>query len=120
MELKKIHWFGIVTGMIDSGLAFLFWGTRFFFFIMWFGALIAAAPFVFSVIQETKVGTDKEKMFLEFTRTLVESVKTGTPISKSILNMKKKPFGVLSKHVAKLANQISLGIPLKTALETFA
>ncbi len=106
--------------MIVLGLSLLFMGTRFFFFIAWFGVLIAASPFVFSIIQETKVSTDKEKMFLEFTRNLVESVKTGTPISKSILNMKKKPFGVLSRHVSKLANQIALGIPLKTALETFA
>ena len=59
-------------------------------------------------------------MFIEFTRNLVESVKTGTPISKSILNMRKKPFGILSKNVEKLANQISLGIPLNTALQIFA
>ncbi len=34
--------------------------------------------------------------------------------------MRKKPFGVLSKHIEKLGNQISLGIPLKDALEIFA
>lgn len=120
MKIKKIHWFGIIAGVIIIGLSFLFWGTRFFFFILWFGALIGVSPFVFTIMQKTRMAREKEEMFLEFTRNLVESVKTGTPISKSILNMKKKPFGVLSKHVEKLANQISLGIPLKTALQIFA
>ncbi len=120
MELKKVHWFGIIAGIIVIGLSFLFWGKNLFFFILWFGALIAASPFVFTTIQKTRAAGEKEEMFLEFTRNLVESVKTGTPISKSIVNMKKKPFGVLSKHVEKLANQISIGIPLRTALQTFA
>jgi flagellar protein FlaJ len=57
---------------------------------------------------------------LEFTRNLVESVKTGTPISKSIINLKEKAFGALDKNIKKLANQISLGIPLNLALQVFA
>jgi archaeal flagellar protein FlaJ len=120
MELKRIHWFGIITGAIVLLLSLLFLNTRFFFFIIWFSILIGVAPFVFTTIQETNVNKEKEEMFLEFTRNLVESVNTGTPISKSILNMKKKPFGVLSKNVEKLANQIALGIPLRTALQIFA
>ncbi len=120
MELKKIHWIGIISGIVIMGLSFLFWGTRFFFFIFWFGVLIGGFPFIFTTIQSTRVAGEKEEMFMEFTRNLVESVKTGTPISKSIINMRKKPFGVLSKNVEKLANQISLGIPLNTALQIFA
>ena len=50
----------------------------------------------------------------------MESVKTGTPISKSIINVGNKPFGVLSENVKKLANQISLGIPLSISLRIFA
>lgn len=120
MELKKIHWIGIIAGIVIIALSFLFFGKSFFFFILWFGILILASPFVFTTIQKTKIAGEKEEMFMEFTRNLVESVRTGTPISKSIINMKKKPFGVLSKHIEKLANQISLGIPLKAALQTFA
>src|SRR3989344_4289746 len=55
-------------------------------------------------------------MFLEFSRNLVESVKTGTPISK----IKDKPYGVLSQHVNKLANQVYMGIPLSIALQVFS
>ena len=59
-------------------------------------------------------------MFLEFSRDLVESVKSGTPINKSIINSRNKPYGALSVNIQKLANQISLGIPLKYALQTFS
>ena len=59
-------------------------------------------------------------MFLEFSRNLVESVKAGTPISRSIINLKGKNFGSLTPHINKLSNQISLGIPVKDALEIFA
>lgn len=120
MELKKIHWIGIISGLIIVFLSFLFLNSRFFFFILWSGVLIGVSPFVFTTIQQTKASGEKEEMFLEFTRNLVESVKAGTPISKSIINMRKKPFGVLSRHVEKLANQIALGIPLRAALQTFS
>ncbi len=120
IELKKIHWMGIIAGLLIIGLSFLFFNTKFFFFIIWTGILIGVFPFVFILMQKNKISVEKEEMFLEFTRNLVESVRTGTPISKSIINMKKKPFGVLSKHVEKLANQIALGIPFKNALQIFA
>jgi pilus assembly protein TadC len=120
MELKKIHIVGLIFGGIILILSLIFMNSKFFFFILWFGILIAGIPFVYTTIQQTKEEIEKEELFLEFTRNLVESVRTGTPISKSIINMKKKPFGVLSKHIEKLANQISLGIPLNDALEIFA
>jgi len=59
-------------------------------------------------------------MFLEFSRNLAESVKAGTSISKSIVNVKSKYYGSLTPHIQKLANQISIGIPVKYALNTFA
>lgn len=120
MELKRIHWIGIIFGGAILLLSLFFITTQFFFFILWFGIMIAAIPFVLTSIQQTKESTEKEELFLEFTRNLVESVRTGTPISKSIINMKKKPFGVLSKNIEKLGNQIAMGIPLKEALEIFA
>jgi len=120
IELKNIHWFGIITGLAIIISSLFLRETRFFFFLLWFGILVVMLPFVLTTMQNSKIAGEKEEMFLEFTRNLYESVRTGTPISKSIINMKKKQFGVLSKHVEKLANQISMGIPLRTALQTFA
>jgi flagellar protein FlaJ len=72
------------------------------------------------LMRESKKEEDINNMFLEFSRNLAESVTTGTPISKSIINMSKKNYGSLNPHVRKMANQISLGIPVNVAMQTFA
>ena len=120
MEIKKIHIIGIVSSLLIIILSLFLMKTNLFFFIFGIGILVGTFPFVFSVIQETKIATEKEEMFLEFARNLVESVKTGTPVSKSILNIKGKEYGALGENVKKLANQISLGIPFNFALSVFA
>jgi archaeal flagellar protein FlaJ len=120
MELKKAHIIGIIIGGAVCLASLTMMKSDFFFFILWFGMIIAVLPFVITVMNKNKENAEKEAMFLEFTRNLVESVETGTSISKSLVNLKKKSFGSLSKHVEKLANQIALGIPLKAALEVFA
>ena len=84
------------------------------------GVIAGMLPFILQIMRESRNSAEKEQMFLEFARNLVESVKTGTPISKSIVNMKGKPYGVLSPHVNKLANQIYMGIPLSLALQVFS
>ncbi len=120
MEIKRIHWIGIIAGLTLILISLLFIQTNFFFFLLGIGVIIVASPFVFSVIQENKIEAEKQEMFLEFARDLVESVKSGTPINKSIINSKDKPYGALGINIKKLANQISLGIPLKDALQTFS
>lgn len=120
MEIKKIHWLGIIFALIIIGASFIFFGEKSFFFILGIGIVIGFTPFVLTIINEARLSNQKEQMFLEFARNLVESVKTGTPISKSIVNMKNKPYGILSPNVNKLANQISMGIPLSSALQVFS
>ncbi len=120
MELKKIHKIGMIAGGVIILVALLMFKTRFFFFIIGMGIIVGISPFVISIINETKIAGKKEDMFLEFARNLVESVKTGTPVSRSIVNMRGKSYGVLSPHIDKLANQISLGIPLNLALVVFS
>jgi flagellar protein FlaJ len=120
MEIKKIHYIGLGAAIFIIALSFLFRNTNLFFLLIGIGVIAGILPFVISLINETREEVEKEEMFLEFTRNLVESVKTGTPISKSIMNLKDKAFGVLGVHIKKLGNQISLGIPLNMALQTFA
>lgn len=119
MRFKKIHLIGIIIGLIIIVIA-LFTSGNIRVFITGIGIFIGIAPFAFSLIQEANESQEKEDMFLEFSRNLVESVKSGTPISKSIVNFKDKNYGVLSPHINKLGNQIYLGIPLTSALEVFA
>jgi len=115
-----MHWAGIGIGIALIGLAFLFRGTDFFFFFIGIGFIMAFIPFVLTTIKETREANEKEEMFLEFSRNLVESVKSGNPINKSIINVRNKSYGALSPHVKKLANQISIGIPLRHALRIFS
>jgi flagellar protein FlaJ len=111
---------GLVLGTISIIVSLFFMGSRAFFLILGGGILVTSFPFVLAAINDTRIKNEKEEMFLEFTRNLVESVKTGTPISKSIINVKDKSYGVLGVHVNKLANQISMGIPISIALSIFA
>ncbi|MEN7982291.1 MAG: type II secretion system F family protein [Nanoarchaeota archaeon] len=120
MEIKRIHWVGIISAFVSLIASLFFIGTNAFFLLIGISILIGASPFVFTIILETRSVTEKEEMFLEFARNLVESVKTGTPISKSIINVKDKPYGILSDNIQKLANQMMLGIPLNFALQVFA
>lgn len=120
-EISRVQIFGLVVALIIIVLGLIFIpGTDIFYFLLGISFLIAGFPFFVSLLLESKMKREKEEMFLEFSRDLVESVKAGTPISRSILNVKGKNYGSLSSYVSKLSNQIALGIPLQNAFETFA
>jgi len=121
MKLLRKHWIGIFIGLAVLATDFIFFsGQKVFYFIIGIAALIAVAPFLASVIVETGREKEKESMFLEFARNLAENVKAGTPISRSILQIRNKDFGSLSPHVKKLANQIAIGISVRQAFNVFA
>jgi flagellar protein FlaJ len=121
MKFEKKHLFGIIIALliiIISGI--LFWASSLFYFLVIIGLIIASLPFILTIVLEQGRQKEKEEKFLEFTRDLVENVRSGTPVSKSIINLRKRDYGELSFHIEKLANQISIGIPLTRALRTFA
>jgi len=122
MEINKTQVIGAVIAVIIIILDVIFLraNPELFYFILGISFIIGGFPFFLYLILEGKQTRQKESMFLEFSRDLVENVKAGTPISKAILNIRTKDYGVLSPHVNKLANQISLGIPIETSLKTFA
>jgi len=120
-KINKTQIIGIAVALIIILLSMIFLlGTDIFWFLLGIAFVIAGLPFFISLILESNLIREKEAMFLEFSRNLVESVKAGTPISKSILNIRNKDYGSLNPYIDKLANQISLGIPVKTAFQTFA
>jgi flagellar protein FlaJ len=124
MKLKKMHWIGIGIGFLVILIGLIFFlnkeDVNLLIFLSGIALAIIAMPFVIDTTIESNKEQEIAEMFLEFSRDLAESVNTGTPISKSIVNMRKKNFGSLSPYVEKLANQISLGIPVNEALRTFA
>lgn len=124
MKIKKMHWFGIIFGLIALLLNLIFFlreeDINLFFFIGGIAICIISLPFVIGIILENRKEQEMGEMFLEFSRNLAESVTTGTPISKSIINMNKKNYGSLTPYIRKLGNQISIGISVEQAFKNFA
>jgi archaeal flagellar protein FlaJ len=124
MRLKKMHWFGIIAAsflIVIDLFAFLNKeDLNLFIFLIGIASGILFLPFVIGIILENKKDDERVEMFLEFSRNLSESVAIGTPVSKSIVIMRKKNYGFLTPHIQKLANQISLGIPVGSAFRNFA
>ena len=122
MKLKKMHWLGIISAVaiVLIDLVFFFNNERMFLFLIGIAFVPLALPFVIGLTLENDREQKIDEMFLEFSRNLAESVSAGTPISKGIINMRKKNFGVLSPYIQKLANQIELGIPIAIAFNTFS
>ncbi len=120
-KITKIKLTGIIAAVLILFLSFIFIrGTDLFYFILGIAMFIAGFPFFLSIVFESRSTREKDEMFLEFSRDLVEGVRAGTPISKSILNIRKKDYGSLNPYIEKLANQISLGIPILISFQTFA
>ncbi len=119
-EINRIHIISLVLALLIGTIAYFFVSGDLLYFILGIDFIIAFLPFIVSIIITSVNSREKEEMFLEFSRNLVESVKTGTPISKSILNIRSKDYGKLNPYINKLANQISLGIPIQIAFQTFA
>lgn len=127
MKLSKSNLIGIGFGLlillVSTILLFMkvsFFDVKTFSFVAGIAVVIMGLPFFLNLIVETKREKDKEAMFLEFSRDLAEGVKAGTPINKSIINVRTKDYGSLNPHIAKLANQIAIGIPVKDALDVFS
>ncbi|MDO8516660.1 MAG: type II secretion system F family protein [Nanoarchaeota archaeon] len=121
MRITKSELLGMIPGilMIAGDLIFLR-SEKIFSFILVLALVIITIPFVLAISLENKKQKELDERFLAFVRDLVENVKSGTPISKSIVNLKERDYGGLTIHVGKLANQIILGIPLTNALMIFA
>ncbi|MEM4703425.1 MAG: type II secretion system F family protein [Candidatus Pacearchaeota archaeon] len=90
------------------------------FLLVGLGIVVAALPFLVSYLVSIRKEKELDSRFLEFMRELSESVRAGTPVGKSVIAISQKDFGSLTPFVKKLANQISFGIPMKTALKNFA
>jgi flagellar protein FlaJ len=125
MEIKFTvkHALFIIIGVIIIVLDFLIFfkeDSRFFKPILVLAFVIGALQFILDFLKENKRQKEVEQKFLEFSRALVQSVKSGIPIPKAVLEISKEHYGALDPHVKKLANQIEWGFPLHQALLQFS
>ena len=116
-----MHWLGIGAGvLLAAGSVIMFSGSSLMYFLLVVSSLVGILPFMLGFLSKENRYKEKEEKFLEFTRDLVENVRSGTPITKSIMRLGNRNYGTLTKHVGKLVNQLSIGITLSDAFATFA
>jgi pilus assembly protein TadC len=121
VKFKTKYLIGVIFSIILLIINFiLFYGKRWF----WSGIVICISiswlQFWMDYLKEVKRQKEIELKFLEFVRNLVESVKSGISIPKSILHVSNEDYGPLNPYIKKLANQIEWGIPVHKALNIFA
>ena len=121
MKCEKMHWMGIGIGLAIALFSlFIFKEKAMIYFMLVISLIVGSLPFLISLLFSQGKQREKEEKFLAFTRDLVESVKSGTPISKSIIQLRMRNYGALTLHIQKMANQLELGFTLNQALNNFA
>ncbi|MDO8628575.1 MAG: type II secretion system F family protein [Nanoarchaeota archaeon] len=118
---KKTYITSIIIGLLLAGLDYYYlFNTRYFSIGIVISIIVAIIwPFI-NYIQELSRQKEREILFLEFSRNLVEAIKSGIPLPRAILNVSQKDYRSLDPLIKKLASQVELGIPVRTALWTFA
>ncbi|MBT6045127.1 type II secretion system F family protein [Candidatus Woesearchaeota archaeon] len=121
IKFKTSYLLSIMAGIVLIALdVVLLLKTRLFFPVLIITLLLSSLHFWIDFFSELKRQKAIELMFLNFTRSLVESVKSGVSIPRSIQNVSKKNYGPLTPYIQKLAHQIEWGIPTRKALQTFS
>ena len=120
MKLGKMHYFGVGLGLTMVAVSIFLFKKELLYFMLVVSLIAGSLPFLISLLLSQNTQREKEEKFLAFSRDLVESVKSGTPISKSIIQLRTRNYGSLTKHIVKMANQLTLGFTLNQALENFA
>ena len=123
MKSKITKFVGLIVSVIVIALLLVFKAQikqELFYFVLVILAILSIFPFVLTIILQQTKREEKSGMFLEFMRDIVEGVKSGIPINKTISNLSGRDYGALNNHIKKVINQLSLGIPLDDALKTMA
>lgn len=81
---------------------------------------IVATPQLLFKYKKFREFKEMEEKFPAFLRDLTESINAGMPLHKAITASSKLSYGVLSKEIKKMANQISWGVPVDKVLDQFA
>ncbi|MEK6940972.1 MAG: type II secretion system F family protein [Nanoarchaeota archaeon] len=117
IRFKPIYLVSIVLGIITAVIDFfLLLNTRWFVAVLILSINICWGHFWYDFYLELQRQKEIELKFLEFIRSLVGSVRSGIPLSKSVGHIADEDYGPFSPYVKKLANQIEWGIPLHRAL----
>lgn len=126
IKFRKIYLLSIFVALFIVGANFYIYFVskgflkRFFWPILILALTLGWLHFWVDYGKEIKRQKGIELKFLEFIRSLVETVKSGITLPMSVLHVSKEDFGDLTPFIRKLSNQVEWGIPLHRALVTFA
>ena len=123
MKSKITKFIGLIVSVIVVILLLIFKAQikqELFYFILVILAILSVFPFILILILQQGKHEEKSEMFLEFLRDIVEGVKSGIPVNKTVMNLSERDYGALNGTIKKVINQLSLGIPLDDALKTMA
>ena len=119
-KFETRHWLFIILSVMSIALDLYFlYGTRWFKPVLVLSLLLAGSQFLLDFVKENKRQKEIEVKFLEFTRALVQTTKSGISIPKGVVQIANEDYGALSPYVKKLAHQLEWGLTLHEALETF-
>src|SRR3989338_7377390 len=119
MEIRYIITFILFVTLVPVNFILLF-GTRWFYTGLILSLALVGLPIFLKFLNDNKKQKLIEIEWLEYISALVDGVRSGLPITQSIINLKDKDFGYLTEHTRKLANQIEWGIPITNAFLTLA
>jgi len=129
MRFRNIYLIGACISLamlvLDFVLFFNFsepgWPTVRWFY-PWFiiSVIISGVHPLIDFLKEMNYQKRVEEKFVDFSRDLESSVKSGITIPSAIIQASQKDYSELSPFIKKLANQIKMGIPIHKALVTFA
>lgn len=129
IKFRPVHLIGIFVAIFLLGLDFyLFFSfsdpigptARWFYPMLIISLNVGWAHMWVDFLKEMKVQKRIEVKFIDFARDIESSVKSGISIPSTIIQASKKDYSELNPFINKLSNQIRLGIPIHTALTTFA
>jgi len=123
MKLKTKHYVAFGLGALILLLDFLLLlsvQSRWFRPLIAVGVIVGIFPLWLDTLTEARRHRELEEKFLEFVRSLADTVKSGIPIPKAITQISTMDYGALNPYIKKLSKKIEWGIPLRTALSSFA
>jgi flagellar protein FlaJ len=122
-ELKwdRRHITAVIIGVLILVVDMAFFREKTYFVpVIGIAFIMATSQHWVDFFVKSKLDKELEEKFPEFVRNLVSAVKSGMPMTRSIIQVSKTDYGALNPYVQKLANQIEWALPLHKALFNFS
>lgn len=117
---KKIFFASFVCFAIILVIAFFSGSVAIGTNLLFAGVIILTAPFSIYKYFEFKRIKEYERLFPNFLRDVSESQRAGLTFIQALKVASKSDYGILSKEIRKMDNQISWNITLDKVLKSFA